>query len=77
MCVCVQVLALCFVRKALDWVFTQQELRWLDDIIPDASKREKEDKKKKKKKSIVDTDFDEPSDEPVCFLFIVCVTLNL
>lgn len=40
------VLAMCFIRKSLDWVFTQHELKWLDDIMPEANKREKEDKKK-------------------------------
>jgi hypothetical protein len=37
------VLAMCFVRKALDWVFTRHELMWLDDIIPESHKRDKED----------------------------------
>ncbi|KAK2146967.1 hypothetical protein LSH36_576g02000 [Paralvinella palmiformis] len=41
------VLAMCFVRKALDWVFTRHELKWLDDIMPEAHKREKEERKKK------------------------------
>ena len=41
-----QVLAMCFIRKALDWVFTQTELKWLDDIMPELHKREKEDKTK-------------------------------
>jgi len=40
------VLAMCFVRKALDWVFTRHELKWLDDIMPESHKREKEEKKK-------------------------------
>ena len=39
-----QVLAMCFVRKSLDWVFTRHELKWLDDIIPESHKREKEEK---------------------------------
>lgn len=52
------VLALCFVRKALDWIFSQQELRWLDDLMPDAHKREKEDKKKKKGSSPLTDDAD-------------------
>ncbi|KAL5005938.1 hypothetical protein ScPMuIL_017096 [Solemya velum] len=42
------VLAMCFVRKGMDWIFTQQELKWLDDIMPEAHARAKEDKKKKK-----------------------------
>ena len=37
---------MCFIRKALDWVFTQTELKWLDDIMPELHKREKEDKTK-------------------------------
>ena len=38
---------MCFIRKSLDWVFTHHELKWLDDIMPEAHKREKEEKKKK------------------------------
>ena len=41
-----KVLAMCFIRKALDWVFTQTELKWLDDIMPEISLREKDDKDK-------------------------------
>lgn len=40
------VLAMCFVRKSLDWLFTHHELKWLDDIMPDSHKKEKEDKLK-------------------------------
>ena len=29
-----QVVIICFVRKGLDKVFTQRELRWLDEILP-------------------------------------------
>jgi len=35
---------MCFIRKGLDWVFTQTELKWLDDIMPEISLREKDDK---------------------------------
>lgn len=38
---------MCFIRKGLDWVFTRHELKWLDDIMPESHKREKETKKKK------------------------------
>jgi len=44
------VLAMCFVRKALDWLFTQHELKWLDDIMPDQHKKEKEEKRKQREK---------------------------
>ncbi|PVD39088.1 hypothetical protein C0Q70_01716 [Pomacea canaliculata] len=42
----IMVLGTCFVRKAMDYIFTQRELKWLDDIMPDAAKKEKEDKMK-------------------------------
>ena len=38
------VLAMCFIRKSLDWVFSRHELKWLDDIMPELHKRECEDK---------------------------------
>lgn len=38
----VMVLATCLVRKLLDFIFTQRELQWLDDLLP-ASKTEKTD----------------------------------
>lgn len=44
-------LAMCFIRKGLDWVFTQEELRWLDDVMPEIHYRAKEDKEKEVKKS--------------------------
>ena len=34
-------------RKLLDFVFTQKELSFLDDVMPEATKRKKEDDKKK------------------------------
>lgn len=43
------VLAMCFVRKGMDWMFTQTELKWLDDIMPESHSRAKEDAKKKEK----------------------------
>ncbi|KAL3307247.1 Electroneutral sodium bicarbonate exchanger 1 [Cichlidogyrus casuarinus] len=39
------VLALCFVRKLLDFLFTQHDLEWLDDLLP-TSKLDKKDKRK-------------------------------
>jgi len=38
---------MCFVRKGLDYIFTRHELKWLDDIMPESHKREKEEKKKR------------------------------
>jgi len=48
------VLAMCFIRKALDWLFTRHELKWLDDIMPESHKREKEEKKKKMNQEMID-----------------------
>ena len=39
-----QVLMLCFVRKAMDfWYFTQQDMYWVDHILPEGDRRKKED----------------------------------
>ncbi|XP_022327010.2 electroneutral sodium bicarbonate exchanger 1-like isoform X1 [Crassostrea virginica] len=46
----IMVLAMCFIRKALDWFFTQDELRWLDDVMPEMHNRAKEDKEKEEEK---------------------------
>lgn len=53
MCVCVcrvsdvallsQVLALVFIRKLLDFIFTKRELSWLDDLMPEWKKKKLED----------------------------------
>merc|ERR1712154_245967 len=45
------VLALVGFRKAMDYfpsVFSQKELFWLDNLMPESKKKEKKDKKKKK-----------------------------
>ncbi|XP_046585497.1 LOW QUALITY PROTEIN: electrogenic sodium bicarbonate cotransporter 1-like [Haliotis rubra] len=43
----IMVLGTCFVRKGMDYIFTQHELKWLDDIMPEANKKAKDDAKKK------------------------------
>lgn len=43
----IMVLAMCFVRKGLDKIFDQRELKWLDDIMPESHKRAKEDEEMK------------------------------
>ncbi|CAJ1069966.1 electrogenic sodium bicarbonate cotransporter 4 isoform X10 [Xyrichtys novacula] len=45
----VMILGLMVVRKLLDLMFSQHDLAWLDDILPDKDKKKKEDDKKKKK----------------------------
>ncbi|XP_060107022.1 electrogenic sodium bicarbonate cotransporter 4 isoform X3 [Heteronotia binoei] len=47
----VMILALILVRKMLDFVFSQHDLAWIDNIIPEKEKKKEEDKKKKKKRS--------------------------
>ncbi|KAI4890416.1 hypothetical protein NFI96_010798, partial [Prochilodus magdalenae] len=68
----VMILGLMVVRKMLDLVFSQHDLAWLDDILPDKDKKKKEDEKKKKEKKkakSVDHDSDEeikcPSESPL------------
>uniref|UniRef100_A0AAQ5WXT7 Anion exchange protein n=1 Tax=Amphiprion ocellaris TaxID=80972 RepID=A0AAQ5WXT7_AMPOC len=74
----VMILGLMVVRKLLDLMFSQHDLAWLDDILPDKDKKKKEDEKKKKKKAA------EPeSDEEVRISFLgihrvfKCVSLHL
>ncbi|XP_057675076.1 electrogenic sodium bicarbonate cotransporter 4-like isoform X2 [Corythoichthys intestinalis] len=57
----VMILGLMVVRKLLDLMFSQHDLAWLDDILPDKDKKKNEDdkKKKKKKKAAADTESDE------------------
>ncbi|XP_015256515.1 PREDICTED: electrogenic sodium bicarbonate cotransporter 4-like [Cyprinodon variegatus] len=45
----VMILGLMVVRKMLDMVFSQHDLAWLDDLLPEKEKKKKEDDKKKKK----------------------------
>lgn len=42
-------LALVFIRKLLDLCFTNRELSWLDDLMPESKKKKEDDKKKKAK----------------------------
>ncbi|MED6292839.1 Electrogenic sodium bicarbonate cotransporter 4 [Characodon lateralis] len=45
----VMILGLMVVRKMLDMVFSQHDLAWLDDLLPEKEKKKKEDDKKKRK----------------------------
>uniref|UniRef100_A0A8D3E8R2 Anion exchange protein n=1 Tax=Scophthalmus maximus TaxID=52904 RepID=A0A8D3E8R2_SCOMX len=47
------VLALVFVRKLLDLFFTNRELSWLDDLMPESKKKKEDDKKKKAREKLV------------------------
>ncbi|XP_078421764.1 electrogenic sodium bicarbonate cotransporter 4-like isoform X4 [Cetorhinus maximus] len=57
----VMILALILVRKLLDFVFSQHDLAWLDDILPEKDK--KEDDKKKRKLKTKDQDRDSIDEE--------------
>uniref|UniRef100_A0A8C5GUM9 Anion exchange protein n=1 Tax=Gouania willdenowi TaxID=441366 RepID=A0A8C5GUM9_GOUWI len=59
----VMILALVAVRKAMDHMFSQHDLGFLDDVIPEKDKKKKEDEKKKKKRGSIDSDA-EVSDYP-------------
>ncbi|XP_051764074.1 electrogenic sodium bicarbonate cotransporter 4 isoform X2 [Ctenopharyngodon idella] len=59
----VMILGLMVVRKMLDLVFSQHDLAWLDDILPEKDKKKKEDEKKKKEKKKVKADEHNNSDE--------------
>ncbi|KAF6734989.1 Electrogenic sodium bicarbonate cotransporter 1 [Oryzias melastigma] len=56
----VMILALVAVRKAMDYVFSQHDLSYLDDVIPEKDKKKKEDEKKKKnkKKGSIDSEME-------------------
>ncbi|XP_018409080.1 PREDICTED: electrogenic sodium bicarbonate cotransporter 1 [Nanorana parkeri] len=57
----VMILALVAVRKAMDYLFSQHDLSFLDDVIPEKDKKKKEDEKKKKKGSMDSDNDDEKS----------------
>ncbi|XP_005881690.1 PREDICTED: electrogenic sodium bicarbonate cotransporter 1 isoform X6 [Myotis brandtii] len=59
----VMILALVAVRKGMDYLFSQHDLSFLDDVIPEKEKKKKEDeKRKKKKKGSLDSDIDDEKD---------------
>lgn len=60
------------VRKMLDMVFSQHDLAWLDDLLPEKEKKKKDDDKKKgkdkdKKKSKQDESEEEVRNTSFCF----------
>ncbi|TNM92059.1 hypothetical protein fugu_019071 [Takifugu bimaculatus] len=50
----VMILGLMVVRKMLDMMFSQHDLAWLDDILPDKDKKKEDDKRRKKMKKVVE-----------------------
>ncbi|XP_060752079.1 electrogenic sodium bicarbonate cotransporter 4 isoform X3 [Tachysurus vachellii] len=61
----VMILGLMVVRKMLDLVFSQHDLAWLDDILPEKDKKKKDDEKKKKERKKAKCR-DHDSDEECC-----------
>ncbi|GAB0191520.1 sodium-driven chloride bicarbonate exchanger [Grus japonensis] len=49
----IQVLALVFVRKLMDFFFTKRELSWLDDLMPESKKKKLEDAEKEEEQSML------------------------
>uniref|UniRef100_A0A8K9XL92 Anion exchange protein n=1 Tax=Oncorhynchus mykiss TaxID=8022 RepID=A0A8K9XL92_ONCMY len=62
------VLALVFIRKLLDLCFTNRELSWLDDLMPESKKKKEDDKKKKEAQRMLDVEegIAHPCDGPGC-----------
>ncbi|KAK1805800.1 hypothetical protein P4O66_012789, partial [Electrophorus voltai] len=48
------VLALVFIRKLLDFIFTKRELSWLDDLMPESKKKKLEDAQKESQSVMVE-----------------------
>uniref|UniRef100_A0A6Q2WRS8 Anion exchange protein n=1 Tax=Esox lucius TaxID=8010 RepID=A0A6Q2WRS8_ESOLU len=57
----VMILALVAVRKTMDYMFSQHELSFLDDVIPEKDKKKKEDAKKNSKCGSIDSDVEDVS----------------
>ncbi|MBN3311508.1 S4A10 protein, partial [Atractosteus spatula] len=47
------VLALVFIRKVLDFLFTKRELSWLDDLMPESKKKKLEDAQEEEEQSML------------------------
>ncbi|KAI4889670.1 hypothetical protein NFI96_011021 [Prochilodus magdalenae] len=47
------VLALVFIRKLMDFIFTKRELSWLDDLMPESKKKKLEDAEQEEEQSIL------------------------
>ncbi|XP_027628753.1 electrogenic sodium bicarbonate cotransporter 4 isoform X1 [Tupaia chinensis] len=59
----VMILGLIIVRRLLDFIFSQHDLAWIDNILPEKEKKET-DKKKKRRKGAHDDSDEEPQFPP-------------
>ena len=76
-----KILATSGIRKLLDYVFTQRELFWLDDILPGAKIDDKDNKKKNNQNSNEKADengknFSRKSSVRHLFLLTLCVCMT-
>ncbi|VFV19606.1 electrogenic sodium bicarbonate [Lynx pardinus] len=60
----VMILGLIIVRRLLDLIFSQHDLAWIDNILPEKEKKET-DKKKKRRKGVPEDSDEEEKDLPV------------
>lgn len=51
-----QILGLIIVRRLLDLIFSQHDLAWIDNILPEKEKQETDKKKKRRKGVLENTD---------------------
>ena len=51
-----QILGLIIVRRLLDLIFSQHDLAWIDNILPEKEKKEVDKKKKRRKGAQEDSD---------------------
>ncbi|CAB1444387.1 unnamed protein product, partial [Pleuronectes platessa] len=51
-----KVLALVFIRKLMDCIFTKREMSWLDDLMPESKKKKLEDADEEEEQSILAED---------------------
>ncbi|XP_045890284.1 electrogenic sodium bicarbonate cotransporter 4 isoform X2 [Micropterus dolomieu] len=68
----VMILGLMVVRKMLDMVFSQHDLAWLDDLLPEKEKKKKDEDKKKgkeKEKEKKKPKSDDSEDEDKCHAY--------
>lgn len=92
MCVCapccveLQILGLMVIRKILDMVFSQHDLAWLDDLLPEKEKKKKDDDKKggkDKKRPKLEVSEEEVRNMSICcplqattdLVFLVCACI--
>ncbi|CAL8248325.1 unnamed protein product [Merluccius merluccius] len=59
----IMILGLMVVRKMLDMVFSQHDLAWMDDILPDKEKKNKDEDKKKGKEKKKEKNVEDREDE--------------